>query len=420
MRPQVGSDNFMVGLTAMRVKDDTASIPDLRLISTLGTEQRVNPTPKDNVVAGADVTVRLLQSRILLQYQNAFSLLANDITGGPLTEAQLDSITDAADVEKLGIDPFEFDDYFTINSSLIPLDPRGMTSLAQQATASIRTGPNILTAEWRSIGGSYYTLGYPAMMRDRHGIRIRDSFTLLNDALAISAGFETDEDNLDHLKPATTTNTGVFAQGSWQKAPRAASVVASVRRGSRANDLAASALGALDESTTALSVGVGLPIATLGGFDTRLNLNVSAVDRSDPNNTFVNSQDRYFLAGFEGRTASRSSSYNVMYGLNKTELTSIADANTDFHRVVGNVRYLVVPRFTATFDGTVTAARSPDVTEALGLAYDRREALLGGEFEWTAASFVTLTGGVVSYADSRVPARDTRELVMRVVMHRAF
>ena len=420
IRPSLGGESFQIGATVLRVKDDTASIPDLRLVGVGGTTQRVNPTPKDNLVMGTDVTVRILSSRVLLQYQNAFSLLANDITGGALTEAQLDSIMEAAGYDPLDVDPSQFEEYFTINASMIPLDPRGLTSLAQQARASLRVGSNILTGEWRSIGGSYYTLGYPALIRDRRGFRIRDSFTILNDALALAGGFETDEDNLDAVKPATTTNTAAYAQASWQAAPRSASLVASVRKGSRTNNLAAAATGAQDESTTALSLGVGLPIAQVGAFHTRLNLNASAVARTDPSNTTVNSRDRYYLAGFQGETDTRASSYNVMYGLNTTSLTAIANAKTDFHRAVANVRYRVAPRVTATLDGTVTAARSPEGAGDLALEYDRRELLAGGEYEWTAASFVTLNAGVVSYADQRFPTRNTRELVTRIVLHRAF
>jgi hypothetical protein len=413
----------MVGLTAVRVTDDTTSILDLRVrnrnVANDTTTRRVNPTPKDNLVLGSDATVRLLGSRVLLQYQGAFSLLANDISGGPITESQLDSLMDAAGYDRLGVDPASFSQYFIINQSLIPLDPRGLNSLAHLASASVREGTNILTAEWRSIGGSYYSLAYPALIRDRRGIRLRDSFSGLQGALALSGGFSTDEDNLDKVKPTTTTNTSLFANASWQKTPTAVSLVGSVQKGSRSNTLAKGKDGALDESTDAVSLGAGIPLGALRGYDHRLNLNVTAINRDDPSNPIVDSKDRYFIFGFEGETPSRQNRYNLMYGINTTELTTVASSKTTFGRLVGNVQALVAPRWTATLDGTYTTASSADQT-AQGLDYARRELLGGAQFEWTEASFVTLTAGVVSYADQLVPTRNTRELVTRLTVHRSF
>jgi hypothetical protein len=294
--------------------------------------------------------------------------------------------------------------------------------MAHLVSGSVRTGSNIFSAEWRSIGGAYYSLGYPALLRDRRGIRIRDSFSALQGALALAAGFETDQDNLADVKPATTTSSGIFGQASWQASPTAVALVGSLRVGSRSNDVARGQTGALDEATTAVSLGAGIPVATLAGYATRLNANVTAIDREDVANPSVDSKDRYFVFGVEGQTDSRANRFNLAYGLNTTELTSIATSKTRFHRAVGNVRYLVAPRWSATLDGVYTTVGTPDAADDLawGLKYDRQELLVGGEFEWSAASFVTLTAGMVKYADELVPTRDTRELVTRLTVHRAF
>ena len=417
IRPTFGGNAFLFGLTALHVKDDKASITDLR---TSTTGQRVSSSPKENLVVGADVTTHLIDGRILLQYQNAFSLLANDISSGPITEAQLDSIMDAADYERLGVDPSDYEEYFTINASLIPLDPRGLTSLAQKASASIRTGTNVLAAEWRSIGGSYYSLGYSSLVRDREGIRIRDSFGLLKNTLNLAAGYETDKDNLDDVKPATTTQTRIFGNLNWQKSSTSPTVVASVRQGTRKNDILAGQSGAMDEKSTALSLGLGIPVGSFMGYETRLNTNVSLVDRKDPSNLQVESRDRYYLGGVQGQNQARTNQYMLMYGLNSSQLTAIANSKTNFHRIVGNVRYLVAPQWTSTFDGTYTKAESPVVAGVNNLQYNRGEFMLGGEFEWTASSFVSFTAGLTNYSDIRAPTQNTKEFVTRLHVHRAF
>ncbi len=43
-----------------------------------------NPQPKDNLVLGIDLTWNALNGRLNVSYNNALSLYANDISGGPL------------------------------------------------------------------------------------------------------------------------------------------------------------------------------------------------------------------------------------------------------------------------------------------------------------------------------------------------
>jgi hypothetical protein len=80
----------------------------------------------------------------------------------------------------------------------------------------------------------------------------------------------------------------------------------------------------------------------------------------------------------------------------------------------------VSPRWAARFDGSLISAHSPDVATAPGPRYTRSEALGGGEFAWRDDASVTFSAGVVSYADRRTPGLDTRELVARVRLSRAF
>jgi hypothetical protein len=134
----------------------------------------------------------------------------------PLTEVQevgskrtpRNSLFDHFGTEGIDIDPADFADIFTLNASLIPIDPRDHSNVTQQARASVRAGTHQLALERRSIGGAYHSLGYTSLQRDVRGFRIRDSFTLLRDALVVSAAYEQDHDNLDDSRPASTKNSG--------------------------------------------------------------------------------------------------------------------------------------------------------------------------------------------------------------------
>lgn len=421
VRPSLGARWFRVGLTVMRVRDDVGSIPALRTESTAADSGTfsANPAPRDNLVAGMDASLRLAQGRIVLQYENAASLLARDISTRPRTQQELDSIFVAAGADPPGIDPSRFDRFFILNTSLLPLDPRELTSTAHQARASVRAGGHQLSAEWRQVGMDYYTLGHPGLQRDWRGLRVRDSFSLLGDALFVTAGFEQDRDNLDGSAAATTRGRGGFATVTWQ-APRDVLVTGSLRLATRDNGLAEGTAGALDQSTVAASGGVTVPVGVLAAFRTRVSLNGTWIERTDPSNPFAESRDLYLLAGVQGETDSRRTSVSLTAGQNRAEFPGLPDGNTTFNRVTAAGRHQLTDRWAARFDGGWTAARSPDSATAPGPRYTRAEVLGGGDFAWRPDALITLTGGVVDYTDDRVPGLDTRELVLRLRLSRAF
>jgi len=423
IRPTIGSPRSVQGgLTLLRVRDDVNSISELRTApsSSDGSTRSANPLPKDNIVLGTDLTARLLGGRVVVQYENAFSLLANDISGGPLSQHRLDSIAEAQGYAPPGIDPERWERYFIMNASMIPLDPTALTSLAQQLRSTFQIGGHYLSAEWRSIGGSYTSLGNPSLERDRTGFRIRDSFAALDRTVAATFGFEWDEDNLNGVKGTTTSSTGFSADLSWQTTPERPALSASLRLGARSNPLAADEVGAVDETSRTLAFGVSYPVALLDGWRHRLNANVSLLTREDTSNPFVGSRNVYYLVGTQGETLDRASRFSLLYGLNRSELTNFEDAATDFHRVALAARQRVAPRWAAIAEGVLTRARTSDAGLDFGLRYDREEFLVGGEFEWTGSAFVTFEAGVVSYRDERFADLDTREILTRVRVSRAF
>lgn len=422
VRPSLGAgDRFRVGLTVMRVRDDVGSIPLLRTqpsaldSSTLA----ATPAPRDNLVAGFDVVLRAMGGRFTARYENAASLLARDITDQPRTRAELDSIFRALGVDELGVDPEKYRQYIILNGSLLPLDPSDLTSVAHQVRTSLRVGRHTLAGEWRSVGMDFYSLGYPGLQRDYRGWRLRDSFSIPGDALFITAGVEQDRDNLDGSALATTTSRGAFATLTWQ-APREMVFTGSLRLGTRGNDLADGSPGALDQSTRSLSAGAQVPVGQLAAFRTRLSLNGSWVERSDPENAIGDTRDLYYLVGLQGETQDRVMDLSLMAGQNRSDFPGIDGGTTTFDRLVMAGRRKIDARWAARFDGSLTTARSPDAATAPGPRYTRSEALGGGEFQWRQDTGITFTAGVVSYSDKRTPGLNTSELVARIRLSRAF
>ncbi|MFL5385748.1 MAG: hypothetical protein ACJ8GN_24805 [Longimicrobiaceae bacterium] len=422
VKPSVGAgDRFRVGFTVMHVRDDVESIPLLRTSPTLtdSSTLAVNPAPRDNLVAGFDVTLRLLKGRLTARYENAASLLARDITDRPQTRAELDSIFAELGVESPGVDPGDWDRFIILNSSLVPLDPRKQTNVAHQARTTLRAGRHTVSAEWRSVGTDFYTLGDPGLVRDWRGWRLRDSFSLPGDALFVTAGLEHDRDNLDGSALATTTNRAAFATLTWQ-APREMVLTGSLRLGTRGNGLSVGDPGALDQATSAFTAAAQVPVALVSAFRTRLSLNGSWVRRSDPANPVGDTRDLYYLVGMQGETPDQDTDFAFLVGQNRSDFPGLPDGNTTFDRLVLAGRRQLDPRWAARFDGSFTHARSPDASTAPGPRYTRTEALGGGEFKWRQDAVVTFTTGIVSYRDRRTPGLDTRELVARIRLSRAF
>lgn len=421
VRPSLGAgDRFRVGFTLMRVRDDVESIPLLRTAPSADSSTLpVNPAPRDNLVGGFDVSLRLAGGRFTARYENAASLLTRDITDRPRTRAELDSMLAELGVESPGVDPGSWDGLIILNASLVPLDPRELTNTAHQVRSTLRVGAHSLSAEWRSVGVDYYTLGHPGLQRDLRGWRVRDAFSLPGDALFVTAGYEHDHDNLDGSALATTTNRGAFATLTWQ-APREMVFTGSLRLGTRGNGLAEGSPGALDQSTRAVSLGALVPVSLFPALKTRVSLNGSWLRRSDPANPLGDTRDLYYLAGIQGETADRETDFSLLAGQNRSEFPGLDGGRTTFDRLVVAGRRQLSPRWAARFDGGLVAARSPSDATVPGPRYTRTEALGGGEFTWSEALGVVFSAGVVSYADRRTPALDTRELVARVRLSRAF
>ncbi len=173
IRPSFGGGKyFQLGFNLVKVKDDPNSV-------------QYSSQPKDNIVVGPDLLIAFDNHRIEWKTSVAFSLLANDISGGAINKDQFEDT-----VGELPFDPKDYENYFVLNTSLIPIDPRGLTSLAYQSQLRINYFNNNITAIYKSIGGEYYSLGNLYLRKDIQGFSIYDRIRLYRNQIFLNLGYE--------------------------------------------------------------------------------------------------------------------------------------------------------------------------------------------------------------------------------------
>ena len=173
LRPSFGSGkNFQLGFNVVKVKDDINSIQH-------------STQPKDNLVVGPDLMIAFDNHRIVLKASAAFSLLANDISNGAISAAEFDTT-----IGELPFDPAQFEKYFVLNTSLIPLDPSKLSSLAYQTSFKFNYFNNDITAVYKSIGSEYNSLANSFLRKDIQGFAIYDRIRLFQNKVYLNLGYE--------------------------------------------------------------------------------------------------------------------------------------------------------------------------------------------------------------------------------------
>ena len=174
-------ENFQLGLLALKAKDDD---------STLKIGEGTS-TPRDNLVAGADLLLALDAHRFELKASAAFSLVTNDISQGPATKAEIDS-TFQVDIP---FDPAQLKNIIILNESTVPLDPLGLTSLAYQVNLNLNYFGHFFQAGFKQIGPEYNSFGLTYLRGNIRGFYINDRMAFFGNKVYTTIGFEKYTDN---------------------------------------------------------------------------------------------------------------------------------------------------------------------------------------------------------------------------------
>ena len=264
-------EKFQWGLSFIKARDDTNSVeqilekaeilysPDasgavsgldsgvVYTINELGTkayflkgEDWRGNGPKDNLVIGSDVGISLFNKRLRLDGELAFSLTNNNIWGGPLTLAALDTMIDDSVDNKLSSfelssfpDPADYEDIIIINGNMAPLVPidinafgsdatveltdavLSMPSLAYRGKAVTHFYGNYLSFEYSQVGPEFNSLANPYLVKNKRGWSISDKFKLLQNRLMLTIGYKHQDDNIlttvKDIKSQNTTSFGMNA-----------------------------------------------------------------------------------------------------------------------------------------------------------------------------------------------------------------
>ena len=173
IRPSFGSGkNFQFGLNLVKVKDDPKSIEH-------------STRPKDNIVFGPDILLGFDNHRIEFKASAAFSLLADDISTGSLNQEDFDSLN-----FKIPFNPADYEKYFVLNTSLVPLDPSGLTSLAYQGSFKFNYFNNFINVIYKSVGSQYQALANNFLRKDIRGFSAFDRIRLYRNQIYLNIGYE--------------------------------------------------------------------------------------------------------------------------------------------------------------------------------------------------------------------------------------
>ncbi len=208
--------------------------------------------PQDNIVIGSDIKINTRDRRLSFEAGWAFSMLNTDIWDGAISKADIDILLDDStdgfvmrtydadgkivdqgiDLDKIPIDPADYEKYFTISQNMIPLVPIDIdsTQLADHLFRAIARMPSLaynykimanyynnrVTLEYNRVGPNFNSLGNPYLQSDTREFIVSDRVKLLQNKLFVGATYRHQDNATTRIvsnKMTTETmtlNVGVY------------------------------------------------------------------------------------------------------------------------------------------------------------------------------------------------------------------
>lgn len=281
LRPSFGSgENFQLGFTYFHSKDDPES-------------GQYAGSPKENIVLGTDVDVKLDDRNIILKGSAAFSLYNNDISSGDLTDEEIDDVFGDPD-SFIDVDPQTIKDiksalgtFITVNENIGPLNPQELSSLGAEASLQLNYFNNNFKASYIYRGNEYTSFGQDFLRKDVRGINIADRIRVWDNRMIFTLGYEQLEDNLQKTKFGTTVYKTYNAAVSLFPRMDIPNITVSFSRNDNSNDInpADTTIGLyfVDYSTNRLSTNFSYTFDTGVKHYSNLNFTSSTTDDKTTN-----------------------------------------------------------------------------------------------------------------------------------------
>ncbi len=229
------SDGTLSGLDSGNVY----TIDELRNPYIESGEDWKGPNPKDNLVIGTDLKIASNSKRMVLEGEIAFSLTNNNIWGGAMSKAEMDTLVDdkvdgklsSFDLGKIPFDPIDIPNIFIINENIVPLSPidpnafgdsvtvsigdaiMSMPSLAYRGRMLLNYFGNYLSVEYSQVGPEFMSFGNPYLENNKRELSISDKLKLFQNRLMVNVGYKHQDDdimtNMDNIESQNTFNLGL-------------------------------------------------------------------------------------------------------------------------------------------------------------------------------------------------------------------
>jgi len=411
LRTVIGSeDKFTWAFDVLKARDDTTSI-------------RYRRNPKDNIVVGTDMMAALHGRKAILEGGASFSLLTQDIEGGPLSKAEADSVFSI----ELPFDPADYGDILILNASTTPLDPRDLSSVAYWGAFRGNILGNVYNVSYKRVGSAFSSVGSPSLQSDKAGPKVTDSFGLLRRQLVFSLAWETFKDNLSKDKKYTKETT-VYG-GMMTIAPRNLRLVRNLnfryqlyrRENDAKKELSpvADSLSyrayAIEDKTVTFGVNGSFAFNLLGGGHI-LGLGFDRVSRTDDVRRELGLKNSYYRFSIQSTLGSNWKTYaGFIKTTNRYDQPDTSRTDADYSTYhFGATRYLMNRRLEASGSARVVKASGGSV------ASSKLYLNTGLRYKYSTRIEFRADAGLVNYKDDRVEAvggkKDYQEKILRFRM----
>jgi hypothetical protein len=323
IRPSIGKEDSRISFSYLKAKDDIGSV-------------KYGIRPQENMVVGSDFLLSFDRHGIELTGQAAIGFVNKDITGGTLSDADIDSIFAGSDGD---IDPQDVRDlkkylgnYITVNQNLVPLSLKNTSTIAYDAGLRLNYFNNVFRFSFFRHGESFQSFGQSFYRADIKGFAVTDRLRLANNRVLLAAGLERFDDNTAQTKASTTTSTTGNVGLSYLSPTEFPSVTLGYLLADNKNTVPADSFAAVDDRTNRFLVQLNRQFTYVGQHSASLGFSTSS--RDDRSRRNLDATTIAFTLGNSTRFSFPLET-NVTVAFNSTEFssvdTSLQAATSTFH-----------------------------------------------------------------------------------------